>query len=70
MRGERPLTQQMDVYAFAICCGEILTKGELPWPTMDDDTVWRSVLSEHLLHYRPLASLSQYDGNTPLSWGV
>jgi abelson tyrosine-protein kinase 1 len=62
MRGERPLTQQMDVYAFGICCGEILTKGELPWPTMDNDAVRHFVLSEHPLW--PLPALSHYDGDT------
>jgi serine/threonine protein kinase len=45
MRGAQVLTQEMDVYAFAICCVEILTKGALPWPLMDDDAVRRFVLS-------------------------
>ena len=35
----------MDVYAFAICCVEILDKGRLPWPLLDDDAVRRLVLS-------------------------
>jgi serine/threonine protein kinase len=35
----------MDVYAFAICCIEILTKGGLPWPLLDDDAVRHLVLS-------------------------
>ena len=39
MRGAQVLTPEMDVYAFAICCAEILTKGALPWPLMDDDAV-------------------------------
>ena len=35
----------MDVYAFAICCVEILNKGDLPWPLLDDETVRHLVLS-------------------------
>ena len=35
----------MDVYAFAICCVEILNKGDLPWPLCDDETVRHLVLS-------------------------
>jgi abelson tyrosine-protein kinase 1/abelson tyrosine-protein kinase 2 len=44
MQGAQALTPEMDVYAFSICCVEILTKGELPWPLMDDNTVRRFVL--------------------------
>ena len=52
MQGAQALTQELDVYAFAICCGEILTLGALPWPFMDDDGVRHSVLSGYpLLHY-------------------
>src|ERR1700761_1453857 len=32
MQGAQTLTQEIDVYAFAICCVEILTMGALPWP--------------------------------------
>lgn len=35
----------MDVYAFAMCCVEILNKGNLPWPLLDDDAVRSIVLS-------------------------
>ena len=35
----------MDIYAFAICCVEILNKGNLPWQLLDDDAVRRIVLS-------------------------
>ena len=49
MQGAQKLTQEMDVYAFAICCWEILTVGDLPWPFMDDHAVRHSVLSEYLL---------------------
>ena len=45
MQGDHALTQEMDVYAFAICCWEILTMGDLPWPFMDDSAVRHSVLS-------------------------
>jgi abelson tyrosine-protein kinase 1 len=45
MQGAQAFTPEMDVYAFAICCVEILTKGALPWPLMDDDAVRRFVLS-------------------------
>jgi abelson tyrosine-protein kinase 1 len=47
MRGAQVLTPEMDVYAFAICCAEILTKGALPWPLMDDDAVRHFVLCEY-----------------------
>jgi abelson tyrosine-protein kinase 1 len=45
MRGAQALTPEMDVYAFSICCVEILTMGALPWPLMDDDAVRHFVLS-------------------------
>jgi abelson tyrosine-protein kinase 1 len=45
MSGISPLTTEVDVYAFAICCVEIMTKGSLPWPFMDDDAVRHYVLS-------------------------
>jgi len=40
----------MDVYAFAICCVEILNKGSLPWPLLDDDAIRYLVLSEFFFH--------------------
>ena len=49
MEGAEALTQEIDIYAFAICCGEILTMGSLPWPLMDDDAVRRLVLSGYPL---------------------
>ena len=56
MQGTQTLTPEIDVYAFAICCGEILTMGDLPWPFMDDDAVRHLVLSGyHLLHYSAVA---------------
>lgn len=39
----------MDVYAFAICSVEILNKGSLPWPLLDDDAVRGIVLSAFIL---------------------
>ena len=39
MSGHSGLTQEVDVYAFAITCVELLTKGKLPWPMADDDAV-------------------------------
>jgi abelson tyrosine-protein kinase 1 len=39
------LSVEVDVYAFAIVCVEILTKGALPWNMMDDGTVRHFVLS-------------------------
>jgi len=35
----------MDVYAFAICCVEILANGAPPWPSLDDKTIRNLVLS-------------------------
>ena len=49
MTGQSDLTPAMDVYAFAICCVEILTNGALPWPHSDDDTVRHLVLSKSFL---------------------
>ena len=46
MSGQSPLTQQVDVYAFAMSCVEILTKGMVPWPLADDDAVRHFVTSE------------------------
>jgi abelson tyrosine-protein kinase 1 len=51
MEGTHPLTQAADVYAFAMCCFEILTKGRMPWPNLDDGTVRHLVLSTLLLFY-------------------
>ncbi|KAN0138399.1 Protein kinase-like domain containing protein [Lactarius tabidus] len=45
MEGAQTLTPEMDVYAFAICCWEILKMGALPWPLADDSAVRYYVLS-------------------------
>jgi abelson tyrosine-protein kinase 1 len=51
MEGAPILKPEMDVYAFAMCCWEILNMGALPWPFMEDSTVRHLVLSEYpLLH--------------------
>ncbi|KAI0364174.1 hypothetical protein BV20DRAFT_956762 [Pilatotrama ljubarskyi] len=54
MAGQSQLTQQVDVYAFAITCVEILTKGALPWPMADDDAVRHFVLRENMRPEPPL----------------
>ncbi|KDQ11798.1 hypothetical protein BOTBODRAFT_35049 [Botryobasidium botryosum FD-172 SS1] len=46
MQGEG-LTMEVDVYAFAICCVEILTGGELPWPMLDDIMVRHLVVDRN-----------------------
>jgi hypothetical protein len=56
MQGAQTLTTEIDIYAFAICCGEILTMGAVPWSLVDDDTVRHLVLSEYpFLHYLAFA---------------
>jgi hypothetical protein len=42
--GDNRLTQEMDIYAFSICCIEILDKGTMPWQHQDDFSVVRFVL--------------------------
>ncbi|KIJ58311.1 hypothetical protein HYDPIDRAFT_90991 [Hydnomerulius pinastri MD-312] len=44
--GDNQLTAAVDVYAFAICCVEILGMGDLPWARLDDSTVASLVLGE------------------------
>ena len=67
MEGTERLSQEIDIYAFAICCGEILTMGALPWPLMDDDAVRRLVLSGYLLlHYSVSACFFIALTHTPL----
>ncbi|KAI9434573.1 hypothetical protein H4582DRAFT_1818451 [Lactarius indigo] len=57
MQGAQALTPAMDVYAFAICCVEILTMGALPWPLMDDEAVRHFVLNENMRPSLPPSSL-------------
>ncbi|TFK79567.1 hypothetical protein K466DRAFT_570161 [Polyporus arcularius HHB13444] len=54
MSGMSGLTQEIDVYAFAITCIELLTKGALPWPMADDDAVRHFVLRENMRPEPPL----------------
>lgn len=49
MIGLSGLTPAVDVYAFAICCVEVMANGALPWPHADDDAVRHFVLSGLLL---------------------
>jgi len=45
MGDDRP-TKAADVYAFAMCCVEILGMGDLPWGTLDDRAIRELVLGE------------------------
>lgn len=54
MSGQSGLTQQVDVYAFAMCCIEVLVKGSIPWPYADDDAVRHFVLKENMRPEIPL----------------
>ena len=47
MAGATDLTPAMDVYAYAICCIEILLMGRMPWPLSTDDDVRRFVLGQY-----------------------
>lgn len=38
------ITNEMDVYAFAITCIEVLSMGRMPWPLVDDEAVRHFVL--------------------------
>ncbi|KAG6877905.1 hypothetical protein C0993_002387 [Termitomyces sp. T159_Od127] len=62
MSGESQLalTSQMDVYAYAILCVEIVAMGKLPWPLADDEAVRHFVLRENT---RPALPFSRF--NTP-----
>lgn len=60
MLGSIELTTEMDVYAYAICCVEILLMGRLPWPLMTDEAVRNFVLKDNT---RPKLPPSRF--NTP-----
>ncbi|KAI9457372.1 hypothetical protein HD554DRAFT_2225096 [Boletus coccyginus] len=45
MGDDRP-TKAADVYAFAMCCVEILGMGDLPWATLDDRAIRELVLDK------------------------
>lgn len=51
--GDSQFHAPMDVYAFAICCVEILTMGNLPWPLLDDEAVRHLVLSASAFGWLP-----------------
>ena len=51
--GQSRLTAEMDVYAFAICCIEILSMGRMPWPLQDDEAVRHLVLGPSFLPLPP-----------------
>ncbi|THH30137.1 hypothetical protein EUX98_g4033 [Antrodiella citrinella] len=70
MSGHSNLTQAADVYAFAICCVEILTRGGLPWPMADDNTVRHFVLVQNMRPDLPLtrAWSSQFAGIMSTWW--
>ncbi|KAF9218645.1 hypothetical protein BS17DRAFT_720020, partial [Gyrodon lividus] len=44
--GDNELTNAVDVYAFAICCVEILGMGDLPWGMLDDAAVASLVMDK------------------------
>ena len=46
MAGRGKLTPEVDIYAFAITCVELLTKGSVPWPLADDNAVRHFVLGK------------------------
>ncbi|KAH7920215.1 hypothetical protein BV22DRAFT_1098519 [Leucogyrophana mollusca] len=46
LEGDNRLTAAVDVYAFAICCVEILGMGDLPWALLDDTTVAHLVVDQ------------------------
>ncbi|KAH7882518.1 hypothetical protein F5I97DRAFT_1982693, partial [Phlebopus sp. FC_14] len=46
LRGENRLTTAVDVYAFAVCCVEILGMGDPPWMILEDSVVAALVLDE------------------------
>ena len=45
MAGQSQLTREIDVWAFSMCCVEILTLGRIPWEPHSDDSVRHFVLS-------------------------
>ena len=65
------LSQESDVWAFSICCVEILTMGRLPWPLNNDDSVRHFVLSSWMpLFHQTVKFLTHFhaedDGRPPL----
>lgn len=58
MSGQSLMNKKTDVYAYAMCCVEILTMGSVPWPGLSDEFVKHSVLGKArvLLVYDHLTS--------------
>ena len=54
------MTCEIDVYAFAISCVEILMKGDVPWGLQEDGEVRQLVLRKYMSHcmrvFHPLTS--------------
>ena len=46
LMGNGQPTNAADVYAFAMCCVEILGMGDIPWETLDDRVICELVLGE------------------------
>jgi hypothetical protein len=46
MTGATDPTTATDVYAFAMTCIEILSRGDIPWRFADDTSIMRFVLGE------------------------
>lgn len=46
MEGHAKLSPEVDVYAYAISCIEILTMGDLPWNGADNSSIIHFVLSK------------------------
>ncbi len=51
MAGKIQMAAADDVWAFSICCVEILSMGRMPWPLMDDNAVRHFVLRKSCLSY-------------------
>ena len=47
--GDNVMSPEVDVYAFAIVCIEILTNGDLPWSMLDDQVIQQLVLRECII---------------------
>ncbi|KAJ3745993.1 hypothetical protein DFH05DRAFT_1394532 [Lentinula detonsa] len=45
LAGFNQLTVEMDVYAFAVCCTEVLSLGRMPWPLYDDMQVQSHIMA-------------------------
>lgn len=71
------ITEKTDVYAFAMTCVEILTKGKLPWHLLKDDDLVRqvvlgmsashnSVSRTHVAHARALYVAKRVRPDLPL----